>query len=167
MKSRFQCRPVMHFDGRHRFGVCLFVCLLNFSEEVFAWLSVAILSIFSIEQLLKFLVFGPYYFITSLWHALDAVIIVTSLTLEILLRGPAREVVSLLVVFRLWRIIRIMHSIIEAMEISFDEKIEKHHQLETEMHVRILDLEKHLEKQEQQQTVLTSPSRDTHSNGSQ
>jgi hypothetical protein len=41
----------------------------------------------------------------------DAVVVVTSLTLELTLRGIAQEVASLLIFFRLWRILRVMHGV--------------------------------------------------------
>lgn len=41
----------------------------------------------------------------------DAVVVITSLTLELTLRGIAQEVASLLIFFRLWRILRVMHGV--------------------------------------------------------
>lgn len=64
------------------------------AQVVLAWISVSIMAIFTAEQLLKFLIFGPKYFLNFL-HALDLAIILSSLILGILLRGPARETVAL------------------------------------------------------------------------
>eukprot|EP00887_Chlorella_sp_A99_P000962 scaffold5.g962.t1 len=85
--------------------------------------SQAILVVFCCELLLKLVVFGPRYF-RLLWHALDAAVVVASLTLELVLRGVGAEVASLLIFFRLWRIVRIMHGVAEA--------IEMHHETEAE-----------------------------------
>ncbi|KAH7619219.1 hypothetical protein Ndes2526B_g06173 [Nannochloris sp. 'desiccata'] len=110
------------------------------AENTFAWISVGILSLFTLEQLIKLAVFGPSYFY-RVWHALDALIIVTSLVLEILLRGPSREVVSLLIIFRLWRLVRIMHAIAEEIATEHEESAKQHHKLERKMQQRINDLE--------------------------
>jgi voltage-gated hydrogen channel 1 len=115
------------------------------ASDIFAWISVGILSVFTLEQLAKLVVFGPSYFIFSFWHALDAFIIIASLVLEIVLRGAAREVTALLIIFRLWRLVRIMHSIAEEVSIEHGESIEKHHELEKEMQKRINELERGLQ----------------------
>ena len=39
--------------------------------------------------------------------------VTTSLVLELALHGVAEEVIGLLVFFRLWRIVRVMHSLTE------------------------------------------------------
>jgi hypothetical protein len=114
------------------------------ASNVFAWISVGILSVFTLEQLSKFVVFGPAYFF-KFWHALDAFIIIASLVLEVVLRGAAREVTSLLVIFRLWRLVRIMHSIAEEVSAEHGESIEQHHKLEKKMQQRINELEKQLQ----------------------
>lgn len=112
-------------------------------EEVFSWTSVGILSLFTIEQILKLAVFGFTYFY-SFWHFLDAFVIIASLILEVLLRGPARETAALLVVFRMWRLVRVMHSVAESINMQHEEQVEKHHKLEKEQHQRIQQLEKQL-----------------------
>lgn len=114
------------------------------AENIFAWTSVGILSLFTLEQLVKLVVFGPQYFF-RFWHAVDAFIIIASLVLEIVLRGAAREVTSLLIIFRLWRLVRIMHSIAEEVTIEHGESIEKHHELEKKMQMRIHELEQQLQ----------------------
>lgn len=98
------------------------------AEEALSWTSIAILSLFTIEQLLKLAVFGIQYFF-HIWHALDAVIIVASLVLESVLRGTTQEAVSLLVVFRLWRLVRVLHSTAETMVLRQEDMLEEHHRL--------------------------------------
>ena len=102
------------------------------AEEAMAWTTVAILGLFTLEQLAKLGVFGYGYFF-SFWHALDAIIVVVSLILEILLRGVAQEAVSLLVVFRFWRLIRVMHGVAETMALEHSENLDKHHALQHEL----------------------------------
>ena len=101
-----------------------------------AWISVGIMAIFTSEQVLKFLVFVPKYFLTF-WHALDLIIIVSSLVLGILLRGPARETVALLVCFRLWRLITVMRSIVQGLRIQNIEISHKHHKVQAKLERQI------------------------------
>ncbi len=41
-------------------------------------------------------------------HAFDALIIVTTFVLEIILRGKERELAGLLIVLRLWRLVKLV-----------------------------------------------------------
>ena len=96
------------------------------AERALSWTSVAILGIFALEQAARLAVFGPRYFL-HLWHALDAVVIVSSLVLECVLRGVAQETVSLLIVFRLWRLVRVMHGVAEAVAADAETELGRHH----------------------------------------
>ena len=96
------------------------------AETALSWTSITILCIFVAEQLLRLLVFGPRYFL-SWWHALDAAIVIVSLVLELVLKGVERETLSLLVVFRLWRLVRIMHAVSVELEMQHDEALQRHH----------------------------------------
>lgn len=60
-------------------------------------------------------------------HVLDALIVVTSLVLEVVLRTNTqlREVLSLLVVARLWRFVRIIEALQETAEIAMEHKAER------------------------------------------
>jgi len=102
------------------------------AEKFFSFTSIAILSLFTLEQMVRLIVFGFRYF-AHLWHALDAFIIVASLVLEAVLRGAAQETVSLLVIFRLWRLVRILHGTAETMMLDHESKLEKHHEVEKEL----------------------------------
>ncbi|KAI8869084.1 hypothetical protein GQ42DRAFT_163676 [Ramicandelaber brevisporus] len=62
-------------------------------------------------------------------HTLDAVVVIVSLVLEIVLKGREREVASLLIVFRLWRIIRVMDAVALSVKI---EQTEHHETLRAE-----------------------------------
>jgi hypothetical protein len=77
----------------------------------------------------------------------DAAVVVSSFALELSLRGVAQEVASLLIFFRLWRIIRIMHGVAEAMELNYGQEMgrlqQRVQQLETELSVsqqKVLEL---------------------------
>jgi hypothetical protein len=100
------------------------------AEAALSWTSISILGVFTLEQAAKLAVFGPPYFVRSAWHSLDAAIIVASLVLEAVLRGVARETVSLLIVFRLWRLVRVMHGVAESVAEEHVVRMERHHDKE-------------------------------------
>ncbi|KAG0280448.1 hypothetical protein BGZ95_010093 [Linnemannia exigua] len=110
---------------------------------VFEHLSLTIISIFMLEILLKVFAFGPQYFWigTRHWilHLVDATIIVTSFMLEIFLKGAQQELSSLLIVFRLWRVVKLTGTV--AVEVS--EHGEAHVALLEE---RVRSLEQELEE---------------------
>ncbi|KAG0086428.1 hypothetical protein BGZ93_005975 [Podila epicladia] len=111
--------------------------------ELFSHLSLAIVSLFMLEILLKLFAFGPRYFWrgTPHWalHLVDAVIILTTFLLEILLKGVSQEIGSLLIIFRLWRVVKLMGTI--AVGVSSHEQ--EHAAL---LEARIRELEKELEE---------------------
>jgi len=58
-------------------------------------------------------------------HLLDVTVVVASLVLEIVLRrSDLKDVVALLIVFRLWRIVRVLHATEEIMHIEAEKKLE-------------------------------------------
>eukprot|EP00887_Chlorella_sp_A99_P001136 scaffold14.g1136.t1 len=89
---------------------------VHVAEEALSWTSIGILALFTSELVAKLLV----------WHMFDATIVVISFTLELSLKGVAQEVASLLIFFRLWRIMRIMHGVAEAMELNHTQELHKH-----------------------------------------
>lgn len=102
---------------------------VHVAEEALSWVSISILIIFVAELAAKLAVFGHSYFTRSWWHLADAVVVVVSLTLELTLKGVAQEVASLLVFFRLWRLLRVMHGVAEAVELGHERELERHHRL--------------------------------------
>ncbi|GJJ72293.1 voltage-gated hydrogen channel 1 [Entomortierella parvispora] len=79
--------------------------------EVFAHASLAIVSVFVVEIFFKVYAFGFSYFWSSnphgYLHLADAAIIVISFLLEVFLKGAEQELGSLLIIFRLWRLIKL------------------------------------------------------------
>lgn len=110
---------------------------------LFGHLSLAILSTFMAEILLKLFAFGPQYFWKNtrhgVLHLLDAIIIVTSFLMEIFLRGTAEELTSLLIIFRLWRVVKLTGTV--AIEVS--EQDDAHVEA---LEARIRSLERELEE---------------------
>ncbi|KAF9096121.1 hypothetical protein BGX29_003181 [Mortierella sp. GBA35] len=111
--------------------------------ELFGHLSLAIISVFMIEILLKLFAFGPRYFWrgTPHWilHLVDAFIILISFLLEIFLKGAEQELSGLLIVFRLWRVIKLTGTV--AIEVS--EHDQAHVAL---LETRVHELEQELEE---------------------
>jgi hypothetical protein len=82
--------------------------------EVFAHISLVITTLFLIEIPLSIWAlgfqhlnpFGPVPH--SGLHAFDAIVIVTTFTLEVTLRGREKELAGLLVILRLWRLVKLV-----------------------------------------------------------
>lgn len=117
------------------------------AENVLSWISIAIASIFTVEQLLKLFVFGPHYF-ANFWHLFDAFVIITSLVLECVLKGAARETASLLIIFRLWRLVRVVHSIAESLHFESEARLEVHHLHEEKLEKELAEEKEKLRKAE-------------------
>ncbi|KAK7043583.1 hypothetical protein VNI00_008194 [Paramarasmius palmivorus] len=85
--------------------------------EVLAHISLAITSFFLIEIPLALYAFGPHYYNPfadapfGVLHVFDAIIIITTFILEVFLKGRERELASLLIVFRLWRLVKLVGGI--------------------------------------------------------
>ncbi|CAG8668829.1 5595_t:CDS:1 [Ambispora leptoticha] len=77
-------------------------------------LAFVINSIFVIEVILKLIVFGFSYFCKGefgLLHGFDAFIVVATFVLEVFLKGKEAELVELLLLFRLWRVIKVVGAV--------------------------------------------------------
>ncbi|KAF9897373.1 hypothetical protein BX616_005721 [Lobosporangium transversale] len=110
---------------------------------MFEHTSLAIVSLFVVEILLKLYAFGPLYFWRGtkhgILHLLDALIILTSFILELVLRGAAVELSGLLIIFRLWRIIKLTGTV--AIEVSEHDEARC-----ASLEARIQQLERELEQ---------------------
>ncbi|KAF9188724.1 hypothetical protein BGZ50_001169 [Haplosporangium sp. Z 11] len=119
--------------------------------ELFAHASLAIVSIFLVEIGLKVFAFGPRYFWVGspngLLHLADAFIIIVSFFLEVFLTGAEQELGALLIVFRLWRILKLTGAVaIETAEYS---------QIRTKnLETRIKQLEEELQEAQQENERL-------------
>ncbi|KAJ7452525.1 hypothetical protein B0H11DRAFT_1927466 [Mycena galericulata] len=82
--------------------------------EVLAHISLAITSFFLVEIPLALYSLGPRFYnpFGSVPHAglhlFDAFIIITTFVLEVLLRGKEQELAGLLVILRLWRLVKLV-----------------------------------------------------------
>ncbi|KAL8278102.1 hypothetical protein RQP46_009562 [Phenoliferia psychrophenolica] len=82
--------------------------------EIFSWFSLGITSLFLIEIPLSLYCFGTQHY-TSVSHAylhlFDAVVIIVTFCLEVFLRGREAEIAGLLVLLRLWRLIKLVSTV--------------------------------------------------------
>lgn len=85
-------------------------------EVVFFYCTVTILVIFLIENIIEMVVLGPMNYFRQFFLVFDLFVVVVSLTLELVLhhlKNNYAEIASILVLFRLWRFVRIGHGIVE------------------------------------------------------
>ncbi|KAG5646682.1 hypothetical protein DXG03_002672 [Asterophora parasitica] len=82
--------------------------------EVLAHISLVITSFFMVEIPLSLAVFGTSYYnpfgpvIHAGLHLFDAAIIITTFVLEVALKGRERELAGLLIILRLWRLVKLV-----------------------------------------------------------
>ncbi|TCD60020.1 hypothetical protein EIP91_010871 [Steccherinum ochraceum] len=85
--------------------------------NVLSHLSLVITTLFLVEIPVTLWALGPSYFNPfgrmphAALHLFDAIIIVTTFVLEIVLRGKERELAALLIVLRLWRLVKLVGGI--------------------------------------------------------
>ncbi|OCK81457.1 hypothetical protein K432DRAFT_442360 [Lepidopterella palustris CBS 459.81] len=91
----------------------------NTALEVLGIVSLVFSCLFMVELLASVWAFGNEYF-KSKFHCFDALVIVAGFTVDILLRGVIEEVASLVVILRLWRVVKI----IEELSVGAQEQTE-------------------------------------------
>ncbi|OJD28729.1 voltage-gated hydrogen channel 1 [Diplodia corticola] len=99
------------------FVIQLFVCESHKSNtgwndalDALGIVSLVFSCLFMAELLAAVWAFGLAYF-KSKFHCLDAVVIIASFAVDLLLRGPLEEVATLVIVLRLWRVFKIIEEL--------------------------------------------------------
>mmetsp|Transcript_11511 Transcript_11511/g.26559 ORF Transcript_11511/g.26559 Transcript_11511/m.26559 type:complete len:321 (-) Transcript_11511:151-1113(-) len=112
---------------------------VHVAHDVLYSVSVAILSIFLAEMLVLMAAVTPCLFFRNLFYALDFVIVASALGLEIALKGNPHlaDEVALIIVLRMWRLVRIGHGLFETTE-KYGEAHAKHVEREVEELKQIL-----------------------------
>lgn len=107
------------------FEPCDHIHLLHKMEMYFHLTSIFILFTFNVELLLRLYIFGYKYFLH--WeNALDAIVVIVSFWLDVaFLDSSMKKYLYLLIILRLWRVLRIIHAIIHAIKTPFERQIEK------------------------------------------
>lgn len=94
--------------------------------EVVHYLSITILSIFMLEIIAK-LVADRHHFLSHKIEILDAFVVVTAFAFDIAIlffdENDALVAVGLLILFRLWRIVRIVNGVILSVKTECDERV--------------------------------------------
>ncbi|KAI9307761.1 hypothetical protein BJ944DRAFT_228335 [Cunninghamella echinulata] len=92
-------------------------------------ISMFIACLFLLECILSFIAFGPRFYLpgTEHWklHIFDVVVVVSTFVLEVILRGKEREAAGLLIIFRLWRIVKVMDAVIKGFAYSNEEEMDE------------------------------------------
>ncbi|ORX51536.1 hypothetical protein DM01DRAFT_1079497 [Hesseltinella vesiculosa] len=104
--------------------------------EMAETISISITCLFILECFLSLVAFGPQFYLpgTEHWklHVFDVVVVVSTFVLEIVLRGKEREVAGLLIILRLWRIVKVMEAVVVGLSLSNDEEVERlQHELDS------------------------------------
>eukprot|EP01083_Nonionella_stella_P313101 1122372_1 len=84
--------------------------------------------------------FGAKEWLSECLHVFDFLIVVITFSLELLMHGndKVQSMIGLLVVFRLWRLVRVIHVTTEALDLQHETELE-------ELKEQIEDLEQELE----------------------
>ncbi|KAI8982345.1 hypothetical protein BDF20DRAFT_866430 [Mycotypha africana] len=97
--------------------------------EIAEAISYIICFVFVIECVLSLVAFGPRFYLPGFphWklHLFDALVIGTTFVLEVGLRGKEREVAGLLIIFRFWRIVKIIEAAVMSVSYAHQEELEK------------------------------------------
>lgn len=140
--STTSCRLV-DAEGHYK-AELVFSPSVNTALEVLFWLSISILVLFCTEISMKFMVFGPLYFFRHPFELFDAVVIVTSLVLDLVFHGQEEGVaIEVLIVLRMWRLVRIMDSV--AGEVKDNLELQKH-----KFEKKLKEMEKKIEERDRE-----------------
>ncbi|THV74834.1 hypothetical protein D6D28_02261 [Aureobasidium pullulans] len=80
------------------------------AQEAIGIVGLVFSCLFMLELMASIWAFGFQYF-RSKFHCFDATVIVASFVIDVLLRGILEEVASLIIILRLWRVIKIMEEL--------------------------------------------------------
>ncbi|KAI9498211.1 hypothetical protein BDB00DRAFT_801613 [Zychaea mexicana] len=114
--------------------------------------------IFLMELTLALVAFGPQYFLPG-WphwkfHVLDLVVVIATFVFDIVLHGKEREVAELLIIFRLWRVVRIVEAAVLSMSYANQETVENINDELEELKSAYAKIEKQLEDETQKRLEL-------------
>ncbi|KAF2461486.1 ion transporter [Lineolata rhizophorae] len=108
------------------FVITIFTCkgdvldpIWNQVLEALGIVSLSFSCLFMAELLASVWAFGFEYF-KSKFHCFDAIVIVAGFIVDVLTTGPIEEVASLIVILRLWRVVKI----IEELSVGAEEEME-------------------------------------------
>ncbi|KEQ73419.1 hypothetical protein M436DRAFT_13027, partial [Aureobasidium namibiae CBS 147.97] len=109
------------------------------TEEALGIIGLVFSCLFMLELLASIWAFG-FHFFRSKFHCFDATVIIASFVIDVLLRGILEEVASLVIILRLWRVLKIMEELsvgaqeqTEALREQIEQLEQEKSQLEAEL----------------------------------
>ncbi|KAI8909372.1 hypothetical protein DFJ77DRAFT_472270 [Powellomyces hirtus] len=118
LEQQSNCNKDPTLPNEHAHEEALWIVILN-------RLSIAILCLFCFEHSLRMFALGLGDYLRNPLHAFDAAVVVGSLVLELVLKGPAQEIVGLLIVLRCWRIVRVIDGVATAIKAEKEAEIHR------------------------------------------
>jgi len=114
---------------------------LDTLQDAFDWISVAILAFFIVEISLKVVCFGLHWLLNVL-HALGAFVTVVSFIIELSFHDSddSFAMMALIIMVRLWKIVRIVHAVVE----TFVEPLKEENEV---LKSKLEALEAHINKE--------------------
>uniref|UniRef100_A0A8C3WF19 Voltage-gated hydrogen channel 1 n=1 Tax=Catagonus wagneri TaxID=51154 RepID=A0A8C3WF19_9CETA len=114
----------------------------KYAFEIFHYMSMAILTFFMMEIFFKIFVFRLEFFHHK-FEILDAVVVVVSFTLDVVLLFWKREfeALGLLILLRLWRVARIINGIIISVKTRSERQLLRLKQINIQLATKIQHLE--------------------------
>ncbi|KAI8378977.1 hypothetical protein BD560DRAFT_324709 [Blakeslea trispora] len=113
---------------------------LYLAFEVAESVSIFICLMFMLECVLCLIAFGPGYYWPGYphWklHVFDVLVVSTTFVLEVILKGKEREVAGLLIIFRLWRVVKIIEAAIRSVSLSHQEELDELKQAYAELQIK-------------------------------
>ena len=110
---------LLQHDGKHAYLKRVTRCLTD--------VSIGILSVFLVELLSQVFAFSPRKWFRSCLHSFDFSVVLMTLLIEIvahvIFHEDVAHVAGLAIMFRLWRVIRVVHVTTEALELPHEEEI--------------------------------------------
>ncbi|KAJ3089217.1 hypothetical protein HK102_006919 [Quaeritorhiza haematococci] len=111
------------------------------------WVSIGILALFMMEIGAKLHVFGKRRYTEDWLEAFDAIVIIASFALQLILHGIAEKTAGLLIVLRVWRVVRIIAAVGNAVEENFQLNVARLEEENKELEDKIAELVERLEGQ--------------------
>ncbi|XP_077015961.1 voltage-gated hydrogen channel 1 isoform X2 [Tamandua tetradactyla] len=123
----------------------------NYASRVFHYLSIAILTFFMMEISFKLYAFRLEFFHHK-FEILDSVVVVVSFVLDIVLLFSEHEfeALGLLILLRLWRVVRIINGIIISVKTRSDRQLLRLKQINMQLASKIQHLEFSCSEKEQE-----------------
>jgi len=105
--------------------------------------SIAILTAFMVELILKVVCCGPYYFWRQKFELFDAIVVTASWVLDLIFQESAMETaLALLIILRLWRVIRIVNAVVASVKKHVAQRNAAAELRISQLQTRVTDLEK-------------------------